>query len=186
MKPYIVREAINIPYFDHDDKSLATTIRNSSSRRKMSPVRFVFRKIRNIISSRIAYNCPLNSIRVKLNRKRGVTIGENVYIGQMTLLDGAYPEYIYIEDNVGVAGGVKMIAHSNPYPHLQNIIESRVAPIVIKEGAWIGENAIILRGVTIGVKSIICAGTVVDKNVPDYTMVAGNPMRVVAEYSALI
>lgn len=186
MKPYTVREAINIPYFDHDDKSLATTIRNSSSRRNMSPVRFVFRKIRNILFTRWAYNCPLNSLRVKWNRKRGVTIGENVYIGQWSVLDNAYPEYIYIEDNVSLAGGNVLIAHSNPYPHFRNVVESGVSPIVIKEGAWIGSGVTILRGVTIGKNAIVSAGTIVDKDVPEYSMVKGNPMKVVAEFKALM
>lgn len=186
MKPYTVREAISIPYFDHDDKSLSRTIKNSSSRRGISPFRFIIRKIKNIFYTRWAYNCPLNSIRVKLNRKRGVTIGENVYIGQWSILDNAYPEYIYIEDNVSLAGGNVLIAHSNPYPHFKNIVESGVSPIVIKEGAWIGSGATILRGVTIGKNSIVCAGTVVDKDVPEYSMVRGNPMKVVAEYKVLM
>ena len=46
MKEYKVREAITIPYFDHDDSSLRKTIENSSKRRSMSPLQFVLRKIR--------------------------------------------------------------------------------------------------------------------------------------------
>lgn len=79
-----------------------------------------------------------------------------------------------------------MIAHSNPYPHFKNVVESMVAPIVVKEGAWIGEGAIILRGVTIGKYAIVCAGTVVDKDVPDYSMAKGNPMKIVANYKSLM
>lgn len=183
---YQVREAITIPYFDHDDKSLRKTIQNSSSRRKMSPIRFALRKIRNIILSRMSYRFPLNSFRVRWNRRRGVTIGKNVYLGMYCVIDNAYPEYVYIEDNVSLAGSVIVLAHSNPYAHFKNVVESSVAPIVIKEGAWIADGAIILRGVTIGRNAIVSAGTVVDKDVPDNSMAKGNPMKIVAEFSALM
>lgn len=183
---YQVREAITIPYFDHDDSSLRKTIQNSSSRRKMSPMRFALRKIRNIILSRLSYRFPLNSFRVRWNRRRGVTIGKNVYLGMYCVIDNAYPEYVYIEDNVSLAGSVIVLAHSNPYAHFKNVVESSVAPIVIKEGAWIADGAIILRGVTIGRNAIVSAGTVVDKDVPDNSLAKGNPMKIVADFSALM
>lgn len=186
MKPYIVKESISIPYFDHDHKSLIHTIKSSSSRRNMGFMQFAFRKICNILLSRWAYICPLNGLRVKMNKKRGVTIGDNVYIGQYCTLDNAYPEYIYIEDNVSLAGFVNIIAHSNPYPHLKNVTESGVSPVVIKEGAWIADGAIILRGVTIGKNAIVSAGTVVDKDVPDCSLAKGNPMKIVVDFTALI
>lgn len=186
MANFVVRKPLIIPYFDHDDKSLKQTIKNSSSRRSMSPLGFALRKIRNIILSRWSYSCPLNSWRVKMNRRRGVNIGENVYIGLHTTIDNAYPEYVYIEDKASIAESVQIIAHSNPYPHFKNVVESSVAPIVIKSGAWIGSGSIILRGVTIGKNAIVAAGTVVDKDVPDCTLVKGNPMKKITEYSALI
>ena len=55
----------------------------------------------------------------------------------------------------------------------------RSAPIVIEDRAWIGFNAIILKGVTIGEGSVVAAGAVVTKDVEPYTVVAGNPARVV-------
>ena len=54
-------------------------------------------------------------------------------------------------------------------------------PIVIKDKAWIGFNSIILKGVTIGEGAIVGAGSVVTKDVPPYTIVAGNPARIVRE-----
>ena len=186
MKPYTVRESITIPYFDHDHKSLMNTIKSSSSRRNMSKMQFVFRKIRNILLSRWSYICPLNGLRVKMHRKRGVTIGENVYIGQYTQIDDAYPENVYIEDNVSIVSNVSIVAHTNPYPQFKNIVESSVSPVIIKEGAWIADGAIILRGVTIGKNAIVSAGTVVDKDVPDCSLVQGNPMKIVADFTALI
>ena len=186
MSQFNVRESINIPYFDHDDSSLKKTIKNSSARRNISPLRFAVRKTRNILLARWSYACPLNSLRVKMNRKRGVNIGHNVYIGLHTTIDNAYPEYVYIEDDASVAEGVQIIAPSNPYPHFKNIVESSVAPIVIKRGAWIGSGAIILRGVTIGENAIVTAGAVIDKDVPACSIAQGNPMKLITEYSALM
>ena len=53
------------------------------------------------------------------------------------------------------------------------------APIVIEDNVWIGEFASILKGVTIGKGSVIGAHSVVTKDVPPYSIVAGNPARVV-------
>ena len=176
-----IRESQNIPYFDHN-KKLLKTIRNSGTRRKMSPLQFALRKIRNILLHRLAYFCPLNGWRVKMHRWRGVNIGKNVYVGQHCVIDNAYPEYIYIGDNVSLAGEVSVIAHSNPYAHFAPVVESKVAPIVIEEGAWIGVKAVILLGVVIGKNAIVSAGTVVDRNVAPYTVVRGNPMKKVTDF----
>lgn len=171
-----IKEPITIPYFDHD-KSLVKTIKNSSSRRKMSPLYFTWRKIRNIVLYQLSYMCPINSLRVKMHRLRGVNIGENVYIGMHCVIDNAYPEYVYIGDNASIAGGVTLLAHSNPYGHFKTVTKSQVSPIVIEDGAWIGINAIILLGVVVGERAIISAGTVVDRDVKPMSIASGNPMR---------
>jgi acetyltransferase-like isoleucine patch superfamily enzyme len=57
----------------------------------------------------------------------------------------------------------------------------REAPVRIGSGSWIGAKAIILPGVTIGTRALVAAGAVVTRDVPDDTLVAGNPARVVRE-----
>lgn len=62
---------------------------------------------------------------------------------------------------------------------LQEFPKHVSGPIKIEEGAWIGAGAIILANVTIGRKAIIGAGAVVTKNVPPFSIVAGNPAKVI-------
>ena len=59
----------------------------------------------------------------------------------------------------------------------------KIAPVRIGDKAWIGFNAIILKGVTVGEGAIVAAGAVVTKDVPPYTIVAGNPARVIRTLS---
>ena len=54
-------------------------------------------------------------------------------------------------------------------------------PITVKDNVWIGGNVVILPGVTIGKNSIVAAGAVVTKDVPDNVIVGGNPARVIRE-----
>ena len=176
-----IPDPIEIPYFDHGS-SLSETIRNSSKRRKMSKFHFACRKIRNIILFRMAYFCPLNSWRVKMHRRRGVHIGNNVYIGQLCNIDNAYPEYVFIEDDVTLVGEDTVIAHLNPFEHFKGVFESKVAPVVVKKGAWVGVKCTLTPGSVVGEYASVSAGSVVSNKVPPYTLVVGNPAKKVFEY----
>lgn len=63
--------------------------------------------------------------------------------------------------------------------------EGEVKPIVIEDAVWIGANCIILPGVTIGKGAVIAAGSVVTKNVAPYSIVGGNPARVIKEHDQM-
>ncbi|UUV98212.1 sugar O-acetyltransferase [Vagococcus luciliae] len=56
-------------------------------------------------------------------------------------------------------------------------------PITIKDNVWVGANSIILPGVTVGKNAVIAAGSVVTKDVPDNTIVGGNPAKLIREVS---
>jgi galactoside O-acetyltransferase len=60
----------------------------------------------------------------------------------------------------------------------------KMKPIHIKDRAWIGFNSIILKNVTIGTESVIGAGAVVTDDVPDYSVVAGNPCKIIKKVKA--
>lgn len=137
--------------------------------------------VKNIewIYSLISYFAPYSGIRKKFHKMRGVTIGERTFIGYHCVLDEVFPDFISIGDDVSLAGGVFVLTHSTPYPHYKEVLESFVAPVVIKNKAWIAINVTILPGVTIGEGTIITAGSVVTKSIPDNVLAGGVPAKVI-------
>jgi len=92
-------------------------------------------------------------------------------------------EGVVIEDEVFVGHNVSFI--NDKYPRatssdgkLQTEADWQVVPTRVKRGASIGTSATILCGVTIGENAVVGAGSVVTRDVPDNTVVAGNPARI--------
>ncbi|OXB00856.1 Acetyltransferase (isoleucine patch superfamily) [Flavobacterium pectinovorum] len=110
-----------------------------------------------------------------INYGKNTKIGKNVFINfDCVFLDLGG---ITIEDNVLIAPKVSLLSEGHP-----TSIEDRHSlipkPILIKKNAWIGANATILPGVTIGENSVVAAGAVVSKDVPDNTIVGGIPAKI--------
>lgn len=113
-----------------------------------------------------------------INYGKHTKIGKNVFINfDCVFLDLAG---ITIEDNVQIAPKVSLLSEGHPIPSV-NRHALTVGHIHIKKNAWIGANATILQGVTIGENSIVAAGSVVSKDVPDNTIVGGIPAKFIKE-----
>jgi len=124
-----------------------------------------------------------------------IQIGERVFIGSAALISA---ERITIGDDVLISWGCTVVDHNShaiSWQHRSNDVNEWMKgkkdwsnverkPVEIHSKAWIGFNAIILKGVTIGEGAIVGAGSVVTKDVPPYTIVAGNPAKVIREIPA--
>jgi acetyltransferase-like isoleucine patch superfamily enzyme len=130
-------------------------------------------------------------------------IGENARctVGDFTLMNGAIVmaeelitigSYCMISWNVGIADSdfhpidpaerrKDALALAPYYKERPPRPPIRTAPVRIADNVWIGMNAVILKGVTVGENSVVAAGSVVSKNVAANTVVAGNPAVVVRQ-----
>jgi acetyltransferase-like isoleucine patch superfamily enzyme len=133
----------------------------------------------------LAWLAPVYQFRSSVYRKCGVKVGKNVYMGFLVMMDGEYPEYISIGDEASIGPGVKIMAHSgaSPFHSRLKIYHEGPKKVTIERGVWLAAGAIILPGVTVGEGSIVAAGSVVSRDVPSYTMVAGNPARAIKKLS---
>ena len=133
-------------------------------------LRMFCKKIQSIwIRSGTAFFFPEN---ISIGRR--VSINDNVY------LDG----YGGIEfgDDSGVAFGSALISEDHEISNPEILIKEQPkipGKITIGKNAWIASNCTILKGVTIGEGSVVAAGSVVTRSVPPFTLVGGNPARVI-------
>ena len=127
------------------------------------------------------YGCEIGD-RTKIGTfveiQRNAAIGKNCKISSHTFIC----EGVTIEDNVFIGHGVTFINDSypratTPEGNLQTDTDWRVEPTLVKKGASIGSGTTILSNLTIGENAIVGAGSVVTRDVPADTIVAGNPAR---------
>jgi acetyltransferase-like isoleucine patch superfamily enzyme len=135
------------------------------------------------------YGCEIGD-----NTKLGtfVEVQKNARIGRRCKISSHsfICEGVTIEDNVFIGHGVAFI--NDTYPRattpdggLQTEADWKVEPTLVKTGASIGSGATILAKVTIGENAIVGAGSVVTRDVPPNTVVAGNPARVLRKVPGL-
>jgi acetyltransferase-like isoleucine patch superfamily enzyme len=137
-------------------------------------------KIFNFVN---AYGCTIDDntkVGAFVEIQKGVSIGKNCKISSHSFLC----EGVQIADNVFIGHNVTFINDKFPRAtnddgSLQTEADWKCIETRIKEGASVGSSVTILCGLTIGEKSIIGAGSVVTKDVPDKAIVAGNPARII-------
>jgi acetyltransferase-like isoleucine patch superfamily enzyme len=138
---------------------------------------------------------------VVLKHPESVELGNSVFIGAQTMIQGRFDgtcrignhvwigphsyfdaRNLVLEDYVGWGPGAKVLGSSHTGEPIDVPIiatELNIEPVVIGYGSDIGTNATILPGVHVGAHCIVGAGAVVTRNVPEYSVVAGVPARVI-------
>lgn len=129
------------------------------------------------------YGCAIGDntkIGAFVEVQKNAAIGRNCKISSHTFIC----EGVTIEDDVFIGHGVTFV--NDTYPRataaegkLQTEADWTVEPTLVRKGASIGSGATILANVTIGEKAIVGAGSVVTKDVPPGTIVAGNPSKII-------
>lgn len=110
----------------------------------------------------------------------GLKIGKDCFIGDETLID--LYDRVTLEDQVTLGQRVLVLTHLNVgysnHP-LQKLFPKTSKPVIFESGCVIGANSTILPGITVGRESFVAAGSVVTKDVPPNSLVAGVPAKVV-------
>lgn len=119
-------------------------------------------------------------------RKRGVRVGENCEIYAVDF--STEPYLVELGNRVGISGGTKFVTHDGIVWFIRDRRPTAqvLGRIKVGDGTFIGESCIILPGTTIGKDCIIGAGAVVRGEIPDNSIVIGNPGRVVGRASLLV
>ena len=111
-----------------------------------------------------------------------VIIGDRSRIGMSNVLIGP----VLIGNDVMFAQNIVLSGLNHGYekidvvPHKQEVVKKQ---IIVQDEVWIGANSVVVAGVTIGKHSVVAAGSVVTKDVPAFSVVAGNPAKLLKKYN---
>lgn len=111
-----------------------------------------------------------------------VLIGNRTRIGMSCVVIGP----VTIGNDVMLAQNIVVSGLNHPYEDVNVPISAQkvtTKEIIIEDESWIGANAVITAGVTIGKHAVVAAGSVVTKSVPPYSIAVGNPARIIKQYN---
>lgn len=106
-----------------------------------------------------------------------ITCGDNVYFNVNCVVLDSAP--VVIGSNVFFAPNVQVYTATHPLDAELRKTHENALPITIDDDCWIGGNTVICPGITIGKGSVIGAGSVVTKDIPDNSLAVGNPAKVI-------
>ena len=137
-------------------------------------------KIKKKCAKMLGKRIPGYKLRSLLFRMAGCDIGEHVYIGEdFTIIDELDDRgMVRVGDRVAIAERVTLVVTSRAnFAYFYRYYDGVHGGVDIGNDAWLGTGCIIMPNVRIGRGAIIGAGAVVNKDVPDYTLVAGVPAK---------
>lgn len=140
------------------------------------------------IFRKVIWALKSNEAKFRLMKKKGLRIGDNCSILNGWEF-GSEPWLVSLGDNVRLAAGVKIVTHEGGlwvlrqlYPEFSKA--DILSPVVVGNNCHIGMNAILMPGVTIGNNCIIGCNAVVTHDIPDNSIAAGVPARVISDINS--
>jgi len=131
--------------------------------------------------------CWIHTLKSNYSDEKDVllSIGNGAAIGMNSTISAACA--VTIGDNVFTARNVYISDHGHAYEDISIPIKNqgvrKISPVTIGPDTWIGQNAVILPGVTIGRHCVIGANSVVTKSFSDYSIIAGVPAKMIGNYN---
>lgn len=131
----------------------------------------------------VGAGCWLQAIPDGENQSVAIAIGSGTSIAGNCVISAV--RQVVLEESVLLARNVYISDHIHKYSQIGEPVLSqgldKIRPVLIKRGAWLGQNVVICPGVTVGAGSVVGANSVVTESIPDFCVAVGAPARVVKE-----
>jgi acetyltransferase-like isoleucine patch superfamily enzyme len=135
----------------------------------------------------IARDCWVHAVGEETGAAK-IVVKANARIGMGATISAA--RSVVIEEDVLLARNVYISDHAHAYQDTSVPIMSQgvdgIAPVRIGRGSWLGQNVVVLPGVSIGKHCVVGANSVVNKSIPDFSVAVGSPARVIKRHNAEI
>lgn len=129
----------------------------------------------------IGENSWLQALSEGVNNRKAISIGNGTSIAGACVISAV--QSVVLEEDVLLARNVYIADHSHRFSQFDRPILAqgidKIEPVLIKRGAWLGQNVVVCPGVTIGQCAVIGANSVVNEDIPDFSVAVGAPARVV-------
>jgi acetyltransferase-like isoleucine patch superfamily enzyme len=127
---------------------------------------------------------PILSIRVLILRWSGYNVGKGAYIPSCTIISDMknHKNNLIIGDRVSIGPKVVIVTDSSPNnSRLLKLFPLVSEKVVLEDDVWLGANVTVLPGVVVGKCSVVGSGSVVNKDIPPYSVAVGTPAKVIRQ-----
>jgi lipopolysaccharide O-acetyltransferase len=132
--------------------------------------------------------CWLQALPDGESRATAISVGDGTSVAGSCVISAQ--RNVHLEDSVLLARNVYISDHIHRYTQIGVPIVAqgidKVQPVVIKKGAWLGQNVVVCPGVTIGIGAVVGANSVVTQDIDDYSLAVGAPARVVKTFEGSV